>query len=387
MEIKYAERIKKLPPYLFVEIDQKKKKAIKKGKDVIDLGVGDPDLPTPQHIIEAAKKAVDKPENHRYPFGAGLIELRKAVTRWYKNRFRVKLDPESEVHSLLGAKEGLGHLPLAFVGAGDFVLCPEPGYPVYNAGTILAGAMPYFMPLKKENNFLPDFSSIPEEIAQGTKLMFLNYPNNPTASCASVDFFKEVVRFAKKYNIMVVHDATYTEIYFDQPPISFLQVSGAKDVGVEFHSLSKTYRMTGWRIGFVVGNAEIIKGLANVKSNLDSGVFQVVQEAGIAALTGPQDCVEEQRDIYRQRRDILVNGLKEAGWDVDLPLATFYVWAKVPEGYNSQKCAEKLLDEVNVVVTPGNGMGPSGEGYVRMSLTVAAERLEEAVRRIKSLKW
>ena len=388
MKFDYSQRLSQLPPYVFIEIDRKKKEAIQQGIDIIDLGVGDPDLPTPQHIRDAMKKAIDEPKYHRYPFGPGLLEFRKAIARWYKVRFGVELDAGNEVHALIGSKEGIGHIHLAFVNPGDVVLCPEPAYPVYKIGTIYAGGTPYFMPLLEENDFLPDLDSIPEEITTKTKMLFINYPNNPTGACANKDFFRRVIEFARKNDIIVVNDAAYSEIYYEgKKPISFLEFPGAKEVGIEFHSLSKTYNMTGWRIGWACGNRSILKGLSMVKENIDSGVFGAVQVASIEALNGPQDCVDEMRRIYERRRNFLSEGLKKTGWRVKRPEATFYIWAKVPEGYSSLQCVENLLEEAGILSTPGNALGPSGEGYVRFSLTVDEKRIEEAVERLKGIKW
>ncbi len=388
MKFGYSERLSQLPPYVFVEIDRKKKQAIQRGIDIIDLGVGDPDLPTPQHIRDAMKRAIDEPKYHRYPFGSGLLEFRKAIARWYKVRFGVELDPENEVHALIGSKEGIGHIHLAFVNPGDVVLCPEPAYPVYKIGTIFAGGTPYFMPLLEENGFLPDLDSIPEEIATKSKMVFINYPNNPTAACANRDFFRRVIEFARKYNIVVVNDAAYSEIYYEgRKPISFLELPGAKEVGIEFHSLSKTYNMTGWRIGWACGNRIILKGLSSVKENIDSGVFGAIQAASIEALNGAQDCVDEMRRIYERRRNLLSEGLEKTGWRVKRSEATFYIWAKVPEGYSSLQCVENLLEEIGILSTPGNALGPSGEGYVRFSLTVDEKRIKEAIERLRRIKW
>ena len=382
-----AERLKKLPPYLFKELDRKRDEAISKGVDVIDLGVGDPDLPTPEPVVEEMKKAVQDPMNHRYPSYSGMIEFRKAAAQWYENRFGVSLDPEQEVLSLIGSKEGIAHFPLAFVNPGDIVLVPTPAYPVYNIATIFAGGTSFFMPLLEKNHFLPDLSSIPTEIAEKTKIMFINYPNNPTSATADKDFFKEVVKFAKKHNIIVCHDAAYTEISFDgYIPPSFLEVDGAKDVAVEFHSLSKTYNMTGWRIGFAVGNPELISALGAIKSNIDSGVFQAVQIAGIRALRLDKSWLKSTVNIYRKRRDMLVEALNNIGLKVKPPKATFYLWIKVPEGYSSEEFASKLLEEAGIVVTPGNGFGEPGEGYIRISLTQKDEKLKEAVARIERIK-
>jgi LL-diaminopimelate aminotransferase len=387
MEFKAADRLGQLPPYLFAAIDEKKKAAIAKGADIISLGVGDPDLATPRHIVEAGKKALENPANHQYPFGKGLKVFRDAVTQWYKTRFNVAIDPESEIYSLIGSKDGLTHLPLAFLNPGDTVLIPEPAYPAYNAAVLLAGGKSHFVPLLEKNKFLPDFSAVPEEVLSKAKFLFLNFPGNPTAATADRAFFEKVVALAKKHKFFVAHDAPYSEMYYGEPPVSFLSVPGAKDVGVEFHSCSKTYNMTGWRIGWVCGNADVVRALGKLKDNYDSGVFQAVQEAGVAALTGPQDCVAEMRKIYRERRDLWVKGLRELGWNVFEPAATFYVWARVPQGYASANTVERLLEEAHIVSTPGNGFGPSGEGYVRFALTVPKARLEEALGRIKKIKW
>ncbi len=384
MKFELAERVKSLPPYLFARIDEMKSEALKRGKDLIDISIGDPDIPTPVHIVEAMKKAVEKPEHHRYPSYEGMLAYREAVAGWYKRRFGVELDPQTEVLSLIGSKEGIGHISLAFVNPGDLVLCPSPGYPVYSIGTLFADGEPYYMPLTEESNFLPDLKAIPESVLQRAKIMFLNYPNNPTAQVATEDFFREVIEVAHKYNIIVCHDAAYSEIYYEgRKPISFMQVEGAKEVGVEFHSLSKTYNMTGWRIGFVVGNREVIKGLGKIKTNLDSGVFQAIQEASIVALNTEESILDEIRSTYQQRRDILYEGLKSIGLEVFKPEATFYFWVRVPKGYTSEEFTIHLLEKAGVLGTPGNGFGDPGEGYIRFALTTPVERIEEAVQRIK----
>jgi len=387
MNIDYSEKLKKLPPYLFIEIDRKKNAAIERGVDIISLGVGDPDQPTPAHIVKAGQAALAKPSNHQYPFGSGTAAFRGSVARWFKGRFGVELDPDSEICSLLGSKEGIGHFHLGFVNPGDVVLIPEPGYPVYNTGTIFSDGKPYFMPLLEKNGFLPDLSAIPEDICSRAKIIFINYPNNPAAVTADRAFYGKVIEFAKKHGIIVAHDAAYSEIYYDKKPMSFLEVPGAKDVGVEFHSLSKTFNMTGWRVGWVCGNKAVVKGLSAVKDNYDSGVFGAVQDAAIAALDGPQDCVADMRKLYRSRRDALVDGLAGLGWDVRKPEATFYVWSRTPGGYSSQDTVAKLLDEAGVVCTPGNGLGPSGEGFVRFALTVDVPRINQALGRIAKIKW
>jgi len=381
-----ADRLKKLPPYLFAEIDRQKKEARARGVDLIDLGIGDPDLPSPPHVVEALARAAREPKNHRYPDYEGLLAFREAAAAWYRQRFGVALDPATEVLTLIGSKEGTAHMPLAFVNPGDVVLVPDPGYPVYAAGTWFAGGEPWFLPLRAEREFLPDLDAIPADALRRGKMLYLNYPNNPTAGVATRAFFERVVELARRHDVVVCHDAMYSELRFDgyEPP-SFLQVPGAKEVGVEFHSCSKTYSMTGWRIGFVVGNREALAGLGRVKTNVDSGVFQAVQEAAIAALTGPQDYVDRARATYQERRDLVVAGLRKLGLPVTVPRATFFVWAPVPDGSDSRKWASRLLQEAGVVVTPGVGFGPSGEGYYRIALTVDKARIAEAMDRLGRL--
>ena len=378
-----AERLSQLPPYLFAEIDRLKQEAIRRGLAIINLGIGDPDLPTPPHIIKRMQEASADPRHHQYPSYEGMLSFRKAAADWYSKRFGVTLDPETEVLSLIGSKEGIGHIPLAFVDPGDTVLVPDPGYPVYQAGTIFAGGVPYFMPLTRERGFLPDLQAIPPEMLKTAKILFLNYPNNPTAAVASKDFFIEAVGFARRHRLILCHDAAYSEMAFDgYLPDSLLAVEGAKEVAIEFHSLSKTYNMTGWRIGFAVGCREVLSGLGRIKTNLDSGVFQAVQEAAIAALSGPQDCVEAMRAIYKKRRDALVDGLSALGFAVDRPKASFYVWIGVPKGQTSASFGSALLSELGIVMTPGTGFGRHGEGYIRAALTVDVSRVREAVERI-----
>lgn len=381
-----ADRLKQLPPYLFKEIDRKKAEVMARGVDIIDLGVGDPDLPTPPHIIEALKRAVNDPANHRYPSYSGMGGFKETVAQWYGERFGVDLDPQTEVVSLIGSKEGIAHFPLAFINPGDVALVPTPAYPVYNIATLFAGGESFFMPLLSKNRFLPDLDVIPPEIASRARVMFINYPNNPTSAVADPEFFSRVVEFAKENGIVVCHDAAYTEMAFDgYRPHSFLEIEGAKEVGLEFHSLSKTYNMTGWRIGFAVGNREAIEGLGAVKSNIDSGVFQAVQMAGIEAIRGDQSCVKEMIEVYTRRRDLMVQGLKDAGFEVESPKATFYLWVKVPEGYTSSVLTTRLLEDAGLVVTPGNGFGEPGEGFFRIALTQKRERLSEAIERIKAI--
>ncbi|OVE75763.1 LL-diaminopimelate aminotransferase [bacterium F11] len=381
------QRLQKLPPYLFAQLDRKKKAVLEKGVDLISLGVGDPDKPTPPHIIEAGKTALGNPKHHQYPFGAGLNQFREAAANFMQRRFGVKLDPKTEIYSLIGTKEGIGHLPLAIVDPKDVVLVPDPGYPVYQGSTLLAEGEVYNLPLVEENGYLPNLEEIPIHVLERASLMFLGYPNNPTSAIATWAYFENLVRFAKKHQIVIAHDNAYSEIYFEKPPISFLEVPGAKEVGVEFHSLSKTYNMTGWRLGWVCGNKQIIKQLATIKDNYDSGVFEAVQIAGVTALTGPQDCVGAMRQLYKERRDYLVPALRKLGWEVNNPAATFYVWSKTPRGLSSMDTVSHILDKAGVMTTPGTGFGPSGEGYIRFALTVDIPRLEEAVQRISKLKW
>jgi len=386
--IRKAIRIDELPPYLFAEIDRRKREALSRGVDLIDLGIGDPDIPTPAVIVEKLMECASKPVNHRYPNSSGMSEFREVVANWYKGRFDVKLDPAKEVVSLIGSKEGIGNIAVAFVDPGDVVLVASPCYPVYHIGTAFNGGKNYFLPLKKENAFLPDLDAIPSEIARQAKLLWINYPNNPTAAVADKSFFERVVDFANKYNVIVCHDAAYTEMGYDgYRPMSFLEVEGASEVGIEFHSLSKTFNMTGWRIGMAVGNPELVTGLAQAKSNLDSGIFQAIQEAGIEALRLGDQIVEPSRRIYQERRDVLVDGLRAVGLECEKPRATFYVWVGCPKGLLSAAFTTKLLEEAGVVTTPGNGFGEAGEGYVRFTVCVDKERLREVAERIRRVKF
>jgi LL-diaminopimelate aminotransferase len=382
--MKIAQRIQTIPPYLFAEIDKKKEEAIKRGVDIINLGIGDPDQPTPNNIIEKLRESVKDSRTHHYPPYQGTTEFRQAVASWYKNRFRVNLDPEQEVMALIGSKEGIAHIFLAFIDPGDFSLIPDPGYPVYKTGTLFANGLPYIMPLLEENDFLPNLEEIDEEVAQRAKLMFINYPNNPTAAVANKDFFEKVVRFAKKYDILVCHDFAYSEMTFDgYKTSSFLEIEGAKDVGIEFHSLSKIYNMTGWRLGFAVGNKDAISALSTIKTNIDSGAFKAIQEAGVEALTGPQDNIEKMNEIYTRRRDVVINGLNKLGWNLKPTKATFYIWIPTLKNINSVDFANLLLEKTGIIVTPGIGYGEYGEGFVRIALTVEEKRLEEAMERLK----
>jgi LL-diaminopimelate aminotransferase len=384
--VELAKRLSGLPPYLFAEIDKVKDEMRRQGLDLISLGIGDPDLPTPPHIVKAMQAAAEKIINHQYPPYEGTLPFRNAVAQWYQRRFGVTLDPATEVMSLIGSKEGIGHLPLAFINPGDVVLVPDPGYPVYHAGTLFAGGESAVMPLYASNGFLPDLKQITPEQARRAKLMFINYPNNPTAAVAPKAFFEEVVEFARRHNIIVCHDAAYSEVAFDgYRPLSFLEVDGAREVGIEMHSLSKTYNMTGWRIGFAVGNAQILAGLATIKTNLDSGVFMAVQDAAIAALSGPDDCVEEMRHIYQRRQNIAMAGLEEIGLHAERPRATFYLWVPVPPRYTSSELTTRMIREAGVVPTPGIGFGAYGEGFIRLSLTVDDQRIREAIERLQKV--
>lgn len=387
MKIEISKRLKELPPYLFAEIDKAKKEAIAKGRDIINFGIGDPDIPTPNHIIEALYKAAQRPANHKYALDQGIDELRQAIARWFKKRFGVRLDYNSEILPLIGSKEGIAHIPVAFVNPGDVILHTEPNYPPYKTASMLALGKPYPLPMLEKNNFLPDLKSIPKSVLKKAKIFFFNYPNNPTGAVCGKEFFQKAIKFAKKNNIILCHDAAYSEISYDgyKAP-SIFEFDGAFDVAVEFHSLSKTYNMTGWRVGWACGNKDIVAALGKVKTNIDSGIFGAIQMAAVSALSGPQYYIEENNEIYRQRRDMLVNGLCKLGWNVKSPKATFYVWAKLPKSWNdSRKFAQIVLEKANIVLTPGVGFGESGEGYVRMALTVPKERIKEAVERIKKV--
>ncbi len=381
--MRMSKRIENLEPYLFVEIAGKIAEKRAKGEEVISFAIGDPDMPTPAHIINRLCQAAQDPANHRYPETAGLPELRQAIAAWYKRRFGVSLDADKEVLPLIGSKEGIAHIALCFIDPGDIALVPDPAYPVYQIGTILAGGKPYYMPLTDETDFLPDLDAIPKDTAKKAKLLWLNYPNNPTSAVASIDFFNRVVQFAHQHDLAVCHDGPYSEVAFDgYKPVSFLEAEGAKEVGVEFHSLSKSYNMTGWRIGMVVGNAQMIDALKRVKSNLDSGIPRAIQYAAIEALSGPQDCIEKHNTTYQRRRDLIIDILSDIGLSAKPPKASLYVWAKVPKGYTSLEFADDLLDKVGVAVTPGIGYGKNGEGYVRLSLTIPDAGLVKGLSRL-----
>jgi len=383
--MEFARRLSRLPPYLFADINQKIAELRAKGKDIISFAIGDPDFPTPPHIIEAMCQAAYDAQNHRYPETAGLPQLRQAIADWYGGRFGVSLNPHKEVLPLIGSKEGIAHIAFCFLETGDLALVPDPGYPPYSLGTRLAGGEPYFMPLREENEFVPEFEVIPSEVTAKAKLMWINYPNNPTGAIAGLDFFDRVVNFAQRHDLVVCHDAAYTEVAFDgYKPSSFMQLPGAKRVGVEFHSLSKTYHMTGWRIGMVVGNSDIIGALLQMKSNLDSGIPQAIQYAAVEALRSSQISITERNAIFQRRRDRLVEAVNDIGLKARTPRAGFYVWARIPEGYTSVEFTEKLLDEVGIAVTPGRGYGKEGEGYIRFSLTIPDDRLEQGIDRLSS---
>jgi LL-diaminopimelate aminotransferase len=381
--MRLARRIEKLPPYLFTAISRKIAEKRAAGVDIISFAIGDPDLPTPHHILEALHAAAEDTANHRYPESDSLPELREAIASWYERRFHVALDADKEVLPCIGSKEGIANIAYCLIDPGDIALIPDPGYPVYRAGTIFAGGEPYYMPLKEENGYLPDFSAIPADVLARAKVLWLNYPNNPTGAVADLAFFEEAVRFAKEHDLAICHDGPYSDVAYDgYKPVSFLEAEGAKDVGIEFHSLSKTFNMTGWRIGMAVGNPTLINALFRIKDNVDSGINQAIQRMGIAALEGPQDVIEEHNATYQRRRDRLVEALRACGMRVEAPKASLYVWAHVPDGYTSAELASALIEDIGVVVTPGSGYGKYGEGYVRLSLTTADERVEEGVRRL-----
>lgn len=379
-----AECLNHLAPYLFAQIDAKRDALVAQGVDVISLGIGDPDMPTPSHIVDALIKAAQNPANHQYPDYAGSLAYREACADWMRDRFGVTLDPKTEVLALIGSKEGIAHLHTAFVNPGDYVLAPSIGYPVYSGGATLQSANTYFMPMTAENGFLADFEQVPEDILKRAKIMFLGYPNNPTGAIATEEYFDKAIDFCIRHDLLLAHDNAYCEIGFDgyRAP-SILERPRAMECCIEFFSLSKAYNMTGWRIGFAAGNPYAIEALGTVKNNLDSGQFGAIQDAAIVALHSSQDCIDEMNAIYMRRRDAIVEALQAIGLECNTPQATIYVWAKVPNGYTSAEFAEKLLEQAHVIVTPGSGYGPDGEGYIRISLTTPDDRLLEAVDRIK----
>ena len=381
--MKFASRIEKVPPYLFVGISRKIAEKRAQGIDVISFGIGDPDIPTPENVVEKLREtALDSP-NHRYPETDGLPEFRQAVADWYQRRFGISVHPDKETLPLIGAKEGIGHAALCFIEPGDIALVPDPGYPVYSVGTWFAGGECHWMPLLEENGWMPDLDAIPDDVADKATVMWLNYPNNPTGAIADADYFAKVVEFAKAHDIAVMHDASYSEVAFDgYSPISFLETQGAIDVGVEFHSLSKSYNMTGWRLGMAVGNEDIISALMVIKSNLDSGVPNAIQYMGMEAMEMSQDAIDERNAIYEHRRDRVVQTLRDIGLDAIPPKASLYVWTRIPEGFTSAEFTALLLDEADIVVTPGNGYGEYGEGYIRLSLTINDEDMEKGLARL-----
>jgi LL-diaminopimelate aminotransferase len=382
--MKKANRIMNVPPYLFAEVEKKRADMISRGVKVIDLSIGDPDMPTPKRILRKFHRAVNDPKTHNYPPYEGTKEFREAVAKWYKKRFNVELDPNSEVLSLIGSKEGIAHVFLAFIDPGDYALIPDPGYPVYNVATILAGGTPYPVPLLKSNGFIPNLKAIDKEIVRKSKLLFINYPGNPTAAVAGKEFYAEAVDFCRKNNILLCSDLAYSEVAFDgYRPMSVLEIPGAKDVAIEFHSLSKTYNMTGWRIGMAVGSSYAISALSIIKTNVDSGVFKAIQIAGVEALSGPQKEIDKMNKIYAQRRNILVDGLNTLGWKLERPKASFYVWAPVPNGYTSASFVKHLLEKAGVLVVPGSGYGKNGEGYFRISITTDKANIREAISRMR----
>lgn len=383
--MKTSNRISSVPPYIFAEIDRKKNELLRKGISIIDLGIGDPDKPTPKRILNRFHKAVNDPKTHNYPPYEGIKEFRSAVAKWYKKRFNVILDPDREVLSLIGSKEGIAHIFLAFIDAGDIALVPDPGYPVYRMGTLLAGGTPYSIPLLENNAFLPDLASIDREIVKKAKLLFINYPNNPTSAVAGKEFFKKAVDFCRTNDILLCSDLAYSEVAFEgYRPMSVLEIPGAKEVAIEFHSLSKTYNMTGWRIGMAVGCKKAVSALSVIKTNIDSGIFKAIQLAAVEAFQGPQTEIDKINKIYEERRNILIDGLNSLGWKLGYPKATFYVWAPVPKGYTSAGFVAHLLERTGVLVVPGSGYGDYGEGYFRASITVDKAIIKEAIRRMRT---
>ncbi|MBC6422587.1 MAG: aspartate aminotransferase [Hormoscilla sp. SP5CHS1] len=379
-----AERLKTLPPYVFARLDDLKARAREQGLDLIDLGMGNPDGATPQPVVEAAIGALQNPAHHGYPPFEGTASFRSAITSWYKRRYEVELDPDSEALPLLGSKEGLGHLALAYINPGDLILVPSPAYPAHFRGPAIAGGEVHTLVLKAENDWLIDLAAIPEDVAKLAKILYFNYPSNPTCATAPREFFTEIVAFARRHEILLVHDLAYAELAFDgYQPTSLLEIPGGKEIGVEFHTMSKTYNMAGWRIGFVVGNSQIIQGLRTLKTNLDYGVFAALQVAAETALGLPDSYLEEVRERYRTRRDFLIQGLAELGWDVPKTKATMYLWVPCPPRVGSTDFALDVLQRTGVVMTPGNAFGAAGEGYVRVSLIAECDRLGEALGRIK----
>jgi LL-diaminopimelate aminotransferase len=386
MSFELSKRLQALPPYLFVEIDKAKRKARQEGRDIIDLGIGDPDQPTPRFIIDSLYQAAQNPSNHRYALDQGMPALRAAIAGWYDRRFAVKLDPDTEVLPLIGSKEGIAHFPLAYIDPGDYSLVPDPCYPPYKGGTIFAGGKPYLMPLLAENQFLPDLKKIPATVLKKARLLYVNYPNNPTGAVCDGKFYRQLLAFARKHKLIVISDLAYSEMSYDgYRPMSMLEVDGARDCVIEFHSHSKTYNMTGWRVGWACGNKALVAALGKVKSNIDSGIFSAIQVAAVSALESDQEHVRSMSRLYQERRDVLVDGLNGLGWKVQKPRATFYIWAPIPRGRKSIDFAADVLARADIVITPGVGFGASGEGYVRFALTVDKARMKEAVTRLRAI--
>jgi len=383
--MEYSDKLKALPPYVFVEIDKKKKAAIEAGRKIINLGIGDPDRPTPKRILDFIKEETDKASNHQYPIGRGSKNFRHSVIKWMEKRFGVGLK-ETEVMAVIGAKDGITHLPLAFVNPGDIVIVPDPGYPGYVSGTIMAGGINYPVPLKQENGFLPDLDAIPEDVYRKTRILWLNYPNNPTSAMADLEFYKKAIMYAEKYDFIIAQDAPYSEIYFGQAPVSMLEIEGAKDHVIEFYSMSKTYNMTGWRVGFAAGSEKIINGLGTIKESMDSGTVCALQEASARALLECDREAAEIRALYKSRANAFYKGLKALGYEALVPQATLYLWVRVPHSLGSMEFCSKALDEADIVVTPGIGFGASADGYFRIALTVEEPVIKEALERFKRIK-
>ena len=385
MEI--SNRIKEIKPYLFMEISRKIAAKKAEGADVISFGIGDPDIPTPDHILDSIIEASKVPANHRYPESDGLPEFRKVISEWYNKRFSVSLNPDTEIVPLIGAKEGIGHFPLCVMNPGDIGIVPDPGYPVYSIGNLFAGGETFYAPLLEKNEWLLDFEAIPKDIAKKAKLIWLCYPNNPTGAIAPASYFEDAVKFCKENDIILCHDACYSEIAYDgYKPVSLMEIDGAKDISIEFHSLSKSYNMTGWRVGMAVGNEELVKVLTIVKSNIDSGILQAVQYGAMEALTASQDCIQDNIDTYTRRRDRVINALQNIGLEIVPPKAGLYIWVRIPEGFTSAEFATALLDEKDLVVTPGSGYGEYGEGYIRFSLTLNDSDLDRGIDRLETWK-
>lgn len=382
--MKTSKRLDKIPPYLFARIDAKVAEAKAKGIDVISLGIGDPDTPTLKTVVDAMHVAIDNPKNHDYPPYDGTKEFKKASTDWMKKRFNVDMDPDTEILANIGSKEAIAHLFFAYVDSGDITLCPDPGYPVYQNATILAGGEPYSMPLRKENGFLPELDKIPEDVAKAAKIMFVNYPNNPTGAVCDLEFYKKAVEFCKKYDILLCSDMAYCEMTYDgYVAPSVFEVEGAKDVAIEFYSHSKSYNMTGWRVGFVAGNKDAIKALGTIKNNIDSGCFKAIQEAAIKGYTAPESEIEKLNKMYKERKEVMEEGLRELGWDITPSKATFYIWIQCPKGFTSEEFATVMLEKAHLVVPPGNGYGKYGEGFIRIAITKPVDVLKEALSRMK----